>query len=474
MRPATRPRFAISVLFAAVLGGCALQTPPDTQQLARSELTHAQPPVAWKAGSASTVPAAVRDGWLADFGDPQLVALADEALRYNLDLRAAAARVQTAKVAVKLADGALFPTVGLTARTSGQAVGADGQLSGFVLSAIWELDLWGRIRYGQSAAQDVYASAQADAHFARESIVATLATAWFVAAQAVRQQQLAAQMSAAAQQLVTLARQRERVGVGSQVDVAQAQANLQSNRDVERQIDAALLQSRRALEVLLGRYPAAEIALPSTLSHLPAPVAGGVPSELLDRRPDVTAAALRVSAAFARVGEARAARLPSISLTAALSSINSSVFDLKNVDNPSLGLGASLLYPVFAGGRLAAQVEYRTAEQQEAGAAFARTALRAFNEVEAALASEASLARREPLLRQSLADSEHALELERQRYKVGSRDLRSVTQLQMAALAAQLPLLKVQTEQRVQRVQLHLALGSSFAPADAMVPVAIR
>jgi outer membrane protein TolC len=190
-----------------------------------------------------------------------------------------------------------------------------------------------------------------------------------------------------------------------------------------------------------------------------------VPSELLERRPDVIAAQRRVAAAFARVGEAGAARLPRLSLTAALSSISSSTFVLQNSDDPSLGVGATIFYPLFNGGQLAAQVELRTAEQKQAAAAFAQTALKAFNEVETALAGEASLAAREPVLRQGLAESTRALELEQIRYRVGSRDLRSVTQQQLTAYSARMSLLHVQTEQRVQRVQLHLALGGDFGTA---------
>ena len=131
-----------------------------------------------------------------------------------------------------------------------------------------------------------------------------------------------------------------------------------------------------------------------------------------------------------------------------------------------MGVGATVMFPVFNGGQLAAQVELRTAEQKQAAAAFAQTAQRAFNEVESALAAEASLAARDLILQQGLADSTRALELQQARYKVGSIDLRSVTQQQIAAHAASMSLLRVQTEQRVQRVQLHLALGGSFgAPA---------
>jgi NodT family efflux transporter outer membrane factor (OMF) lipoprotein len=456
-------RVRILVLAAALaLAGCALKVPPDAKQLTATELDHAALPAGWKAGGTA---GAVQDRWLASFDDPRLLPLAEEALRYNNDLRLAASRVETASVALKAAGGGLYPEVNVVGRTSGKATGASGQLSGVLVSASWEIDLWGRVRYGQQAADAQYASAQADYRAAQQSIVATLAKGWFLAAEAAQQQRVVTDMVAAAQRLVKLSEDRLRVGAGADADVAIARANLQSYRDSALQIAFALGQSRRALEVLLGRYPAAEIELPSTLATLPAGAATGVPSDLLERRPDVIAAQRRVASAFARVGEAGAARLPRVSLTAALSTISSSVFVLQQRDDPSLGVGASVIYPLFNGGQLAAQAELRTSEQKQAAVAFAQTALRAFNEVEGALAAEASLAAREPVLRQGLADSTRAVELEQVRYRVGSRDLRSVTQQQLAAYSAGLSLLRVQTEQRLQRVQLHLALGGDFAAA---------
>ena len=447
--------FAVSI----ALAGCALNAPPDAKSLAATELAHAPLPAAWTAGG---VPAAVQAGWLASFDDPRLPALAEEALRYNADLRSAAARVDIASAALKAAGGALLPEVNLIGRTGGKATGASGQLSGLLVPASWELDLWGRVRYGEQAADAQFASAQSDERAARQAIVGALAKAWFVAAESVQQRRLVDDMLNSAGRLVTLSEDRLRVGAGADVEVAVARTNLQSYRDNALQIDFALAQSRRALEVLLGRYPAAEIEVPSTMALLPPAANTGVPSELLERRPDVIAAERRFAAAFARVGEARAARLPRISLTAALSSISSSTFVLQQSSDPSFGVGATLFFPLFNGGQLAAQVELRTAEQKQAAAAYAQTALKAFNEVESALASEVSLAAREEVLRQGVSESARALELERTRYRIGSRDLRSVNQQQLAAYSASLALLRIQTEQRVQRVQLHLALGGDL------------
>jgi len=455
------PHRTLPVLAAALaIAGCALDAPPDAKQLAETELAHATPPPAFKAGGS---PSAVQAGWLATFNDPRLLPLAEEALRYNADLRVAAARVEIASAALKAAGGALYPEVNFAGRSGGKATGSSGQLSGLLVSASWEIDVWGRVRYGRAAADAQFASAQADQRAAEQAIVAALAKAWFVAAESELQRRVVREMLGSAETLVSLSGDRLRVGVGNDVDVTQARINLQSFRDNALQIEIALSQSRRALEVLLGRYPAAEIALPVDLPALPPTAPTGLPSELLERRPDIVAAERRFAAAFARVGEARAARLPKISLTAALSSLTSSTFVLQDSGDVSLGGGATLLFPIFNGGQLQAQVELRTAEQKQAGAAYAQTALKAFNEVESALATEASLAAREGILREGLRESARALDLEQVRYKIGSRDLRTVAQQQLSAYAANISLLRVQTEQRVQRVQLYLALGGDFA-----------
>ena len=144
----------------------------------------------------------------------------------------------------------------------------------------------------------------------------------------------------------------------------------------------------RALELLLGRYPAAQLEAPGALPPMPPPIPAGLPSELLERRPDVIAAERRVAAAFNRTGEAQAARLPRISLTASVNSISSELFVLQERDNPVWSVGASLLAPIYQGGALKAQVEIRTAEQKQAVAEYARVALRAFSDVENALAAE--------------------------------------------------------------------------------------
>src|SRR6185503_1796622 len=185
-------------------------------------------------------------------------------------------------------------------------------------------------------------------------------------------------------------------------------------------------QAIRALELLLGRYPAAAAAPTPQLPGFPGEVPGGLPSTLLERRPDVIAAERRVAAAFNRIQEAKAARLPAIALTTSVSSISSDLFVLQDHDNPVWSLGANLLTPLYRGGALKTQVEIRTAEQKQAIAEYASVGLRAFGEVENALSAEIAAREREQILAQVVSDNQQALTVVQAQFNVGSTDLRFV------------------------------------------------
>jgi multidrug efflux system outer membrane protein len=352
--------------------------------------------------------------------------------------------------------------VDLLARGGGKLSGDNSGLSGAVLTASWELDLWGRVRYARAAAVADAASVAADYEFARQSIAAAVAKNWFLATEAGLQAENARQTVRDGEQLVQLAETRTKVGVGRDEDVYIARADVATSRDAVRQLELSQEQALRALELLIGRYPSGAIKVTPQLPGQPESIPPGLPSELLERRPDVIAAERRVAAAFNRIGEAKAARLPTISLTTGVSAISSDLFVLKERDNPIWNVGASLLMPIYRGGALRTQVEIRTAEQKLALANYASIGLRAFAEVEAALAAENAAREREQILTQALADNRRAYDVVQTQFKVGSTDLRFVTQRELALFATQSALTRVQAEQRVQRVNLHLALGGSF------------
>ncbi len=451
----------LAVAVAASLAGCALKSPPERDELAKEAAPNRQVPGKWTAPG-GTVEVAVADRWLASFGDPQLDALAQEALAYNADLQVAAARVEQAAGYQKVAGAALYPQVNLLARGGGKMSGDSTGLQGVGVFVNWELDLWGRVRAGARAAHSQYVSAALDAEYARQSLAAQVAKGWFIATEARMQRALADETVRASARLAGLAQDRLRVGLGDEYDVRLAQANLQTFRDAAQNLDLSYQQALRSLETLAGRYPAAAVAVPPELAAAPAPVPVGMPSGLLERRPDVVAAERRVAAAFYRTEEAKAARLPRISLTAAVTSISSELFVLKEQNNPVWSAGASLVAPLYLGGQLQAQVEVRTAEQKQAVAEYGRIGARAFGEVENALSADFALDEREVILKQAVAENERALELANIRYRVGSGDLRGVLQQSLALYAARASLVHVRSERLVQRVNLYLALGGSF------------
>ncbi len=469
------PGFILSAAVTAfVVAGCATKSPPTQAEIHEQSgtLTNLALSNPWKAAQVSTN--AIQDNWLATYDDAQLNALVAEAMTNNLDLRVAATRVEQAGQYVELAKAALRPTVSLLGTGGLNMGGGDvsSALQGASLGASWEPDLWGRMRYGRNAAQSTYASTQADFEFSRQSLAATVAKGWFTASETYLQLEIGEAMVKAAQELVTLAEQRQRIGPGNEQDVVLARANLGNFQDTVRQVRLAHEQSLRAVELLLGRYPGAELAARRDLARLPGAIPAGLPIEMLERRPDLVAAERRVAAAFNRVGEAKAARLPRLILNANLAVLDSDILQLKeDFDNPTGGVGARLVAPIYQGGALKTQVEIRTLEQKEAVAQYARQALRALGDVENALAAGQNLAGREPGLRQVLADSERALALAETSYRVGRGDLRAVQQQQLSVHAARLALLRVQSEQLSQRANLHLALGGSFEqpppPAEA-------
>lgn len=466
------PILALGGLALAWLAGCATLSPPDSTEIRAQAGRLAEMPLeeSWKAADSN---GEIQDNWLTSFADTQLNALVEEALRNNPDLSVAATQVEQAAQYVELAKAALRPSINLFGVGGINMGGGDmsSALQGASLGVSWEPDLWGRLRYGRNAAQATYTSMQADYEFARQSIAAAVARGWFTATETWLQLGLAEQAVQASTDLVVLAEDRWQVGVGSEQDMLLARANQAVLEDAARQVRLAHSQSLRALELLLGRYPAAELQARQELTAMPGPLPSGLPLQMLERRPDMVAAEQRVAAAFNRVGEAKAAKLPSITLNANVAAISSEILQLQDdFDSPTGGAGARLLAPIYRGGALTTQVEIRTLEQKEAVADYARKALQALSDVENGLAASESLSARQGLLERAVDDNRRALEMANQSYRVGRIDMRAVQQQLLSLQSSQQALLRVQSEQLSQRANLHLALGGSFAEAVQLVP----
>src|SRR3982751_1474454 len=448
------------VVLALLAGGCAVGTPPKPDDIRAQSIPHLAVPAAWTGAPGLT--GSLANDWLSSFGDPRLDALVREAMQYNVDLLVAAARVEQAAGYAKAAGAAIYPALNLLAHGGGKFGGDNSGLSGFGLFANWELDLWGRARSQRLAGAAQYDATVADVAFARQSIAALVAKSWLLAIQARASRAIANDVVASSERSVGLASDRLRVGRGDEYDVTLAQASVETSRDAARQLALAEQQALRALELLLGRYSPAAIDVPATLPRIARDVPVGLPSELLERRPDVVAAERRVDAAFYRVSEAKAARLPKIALSVSVSSIESSLFVLQSHSNPVASFGANLVAPLFAGYALEAQVDVRTAEQKLAIADYGRVATMAFSEVENALSASLTADDRESILARAVTSNTRGVELARVRYNVGSGALRAVLQQNIALFASRTTLLQAQADRLVQRVNLHLALGGAF------------
>jgi NodT family efflux transporter outer membrane factor (OMF) lipoprotein len=451
------------IVAAIALAGCALKEMPPREEVASQAMLNLTPPAQWAATHGNAGP--VADNWLVTLNDPWLNELVKEAIAYNPDLRIAAARVDVAAAYLAAAKSPAWPQVNLVARGGGKMSGDSSGLEGVGLFASWELDLWGRVRAQARSSELQYDSARLDAEYARQSLASLVVKGWILAVESRLQKAQAEHSLRSAEELASLARDRLRVGSDDEYAVTLAQANVEAFRDTVRNLDLAYGNALRALETLLGRYPAASVAVAEKLPAWPGDIPAGLPSELLERRPDVVAAERRVAAAFYRTEEAKAARLPRITLVASYTSINSELFVLQSRDNPVFSAGAGLLQPLFLGGLLQAQVDARTAEQQAAIAEYGKVGARAFGEAEGALAASATASEREEILARSVRENERALALANIRYRVGTVDLGAVQQQQLALYSAQVTLLRVQSERLVQRVNLHLALGGSFEPS---------
>lgn len=453
-----------------VLGACgARPTPPPEDLTAGALSTEAPDAFAAEAGSG-----AVEDGWLATFADPTLDALVAEALAANRDLAAASARLDQAAAFARQAGADLKPQVGYAMGAAGAGTGDGGtsKAVGAGLTVSWELDVWGRLSSAQSAAQEEFASTAADFEFARQSLAASVAKAYFLLIQAVQQELIAeafARLQARNVELVTL---REGVGRASAFDVALARSAEATAKDQVRLANSGRERAARSLELLLGRYPKAEMIPEAELPAPPPAPPAGLPSELLERRPDLVAATRRVAAAFNQVESAKAARLPRLAITAG-GGVSSGEFRSLSASDVFWNLGANLLGPIYDGGRLKEQVVIETAKQQEALANFGQTALRAFQQVEETLAEETRLIDRLALVTTADTEQGEALRLSDLRFEAGVIDQVDLLAVQAQALNTRLAVLAIQTQRLTNRIDLHLALGGGFdvpPPAETTPP----
>ena len=418
-------------------------------------------------------PAAER--WWTLFGDPVLDALVDEALAKNRDLAAAAERIEQARAQVSIARSAQLPSAGVEATRSRAR---SSQLGSFpippefvetnsnqlVLRATWEIDFWGKYRRASEATRADLAASESGRDAIRASLVADVARGYFaLRALDARLAELSRTLDGRRQSL-SLQQLRYDAGVVSEVELRQVEGELRATEAAIPAARQALVQQEGALVLLLGRSPrevfSAAVARGTVQAPTAVEVPAGLPSDLLLRRPDLREAEARLQAANARIGVARAAFFPTISLTGYFGGQSQSLGDLFTGPARTWSLAADALQPLFAGGQLRGGVDLANSRTREAALGYQHAVANAFREVRDAIAHQSNA--REALVAQQarVGALERTYSLERLRYDNGAVSLFEVLETERQLIGARLEAIDAERERTAAIVELYLALGA--------------
>jgi len=463
---APKSRAVAGLLLAAMLAGCAVG--PTYERPSAAE------PAGWKemptaAGWVAATPAdaAARGPWWQLFGDPLLDELAERVQVNNQNIAAAVAAYTQAQAAVREQRAALFPTLGLSAsaRRSGDRNNGSSNASGansVALGAAWEPDLWGRLRASVSSAQAQAQASEADLAAARLSMLGELVIDYFSLREADAELATLAATIEGYERSLTINSNRYEAGIAAQSDVLQAQTLLANTRSQR----AALVRTRatfeHAIAVLTGVPPAGFAIAAADWKPTVPMMPPGLPSELLQRRPDIAVAERAVASANEQIGIARSAYYPSFSFDASLGRSSSRISDLFNASDALWSLGLSMAQVVFDAGAIGARVDHAKAAHAGAVANYRQTVLSAFQAVEDQLGALTSLAEQ---VAQSRIASTAADKTEEQiinRYRAGQVDYTDVVVAQASALNARRNVLQLQVAQQIAAVGLIQALGGGW------------
>ena len=457
-------RAATALAAAALLAGCAA-VGPDYQRPAIPL------PAQYPQGDGGS--AVLAADWWRSYGDATLTQLVDKALAANADIAQAAARVELAEAQLREASGAQQPALGAGANAGRTQLGAavpsnpygvtvtgnDFKLS---LSASYEIDFWGRLRRATEAARAQLLASRAARDTVRLTVAGAVAQGWF-ALRSLDEQALATRATLSTREAgARLAAERLKGGVGSALDAEQAEIL---------RADAALqlreLQRQRALaQSFLGLLTAdPALALPEgrlAADALPPQPPAGLPSALLERRPDIRRAEELLVAANAQIGVARAAMFPQVSLTGALGDESGALSSLLKAPARFWSAGFGLTLPLFDGGRNQARTDQAGARQREAVGAYQAAVATAFKEVADALASLSAARESQGEFVRRDAAAAHALKLARARFDAGYTGYLELLDAQRTATAAQLDVVRNRQAQLNASVDLVKALGGGW------------
>lgn len=456
------PRSLLLVLpVAAWLTGCAVtQVSPPAPVVAPAAFKESGP---WESGrwqrSASQSPSARPQAWWTVFHDPVLDDLVSRLAVGNENLRGLAAQVNSAKATVDASRSALWPSLSVgpsltrsraTTNTSGNVVGTNAVNNSVALSAnaSWEIDLWGHLSQASAQAKAAYQASEDDLAAARLSVQSTLVQTYLSLRTAEAQAALLTRSLQAYDKSLSLTQARYDGGLAARSDVLQAQTQLKSVQAQLAESRAQRAQLEHALAVLLGVAPSS-LDLASGQGTLPAAPAIPriLPSQLLQRRPDVTAARHRVEAAYAQIGVADAAYFPSLNLSASAGYRHDSLAGLLSAPNLFWSVGPSLTEVIFNGGqRELASAQARSGADQ-ATATYRQTCLTALQEVEDNLVLADQLDQEVQSLAEALDDAQRNLDIVMAQYQGGTVSYLNVVTAQTSALNSESSLLQVRNRQ---------------------------
>jgi multidrug efflux system outer membrane protein len=464
----SKPAVAAALLS---LSGCSLAPDYHRPEVAAAT-TYKEVPSGWTvaAPAADAAPAA----WWEAFGDPVLTDLESRIEKGSPSLAAAVARYDEAVGQLHAARADLYPTIGVGGsaerdRTSAHAPTSRGVSSTFndyqaAASLSWEIDLFGRIRNQVKANRSEAQASAADLAGVRLGLQTSLATAYFQMRGLDAREGLLRQTVDAYQRAYELTDVRHEGGIASGLDTSRARAQLASAKAELASLPAQRAAFEHAIAVLVGEPPSTFAVAADPRQSAPPAFPTGTPSTLLQRRPDIDAAERRVYSANARIGVARAAFFPALSLGGA-GGFETTGPNLLSTASSFWALGpASLALTVFDGGKRAAQVRVARAEFNEAAATYKQTVLIAFKEVEDDLASGRDLVAQEKNQRDAVQASETTQDLALTRYRDGASDYLDVVTAQTAALDAERTLLGLHTQQLTTAVDTVRALGGVARP----------
>ncbi len=447
---------SIAVL-ALVAAGCATPVP---QALAPKDV-----PAAFTAPVAKDAPVWPQADWWKAFGSDEMSGFIVDAQANNLDIAQAAARVLQAEAQSDIAESSLFPSLDLSggAQRQGAKSGPSANSFSAGLSASYELDIFGRVRADVRGASEQLKSSIFAQQGVALSVTANTGNT-YLDVLALRQRVAIAKSNiAAARRVLDITEAKVTNGVSSRLDLAQQTAQVAGQEAQIPALEEQERESRYALALLLARIPEGFDVQAKDLNNIQAPpVAPGLPSELLRRRPDVAQAEAALAAAHANVDAARAAFFPSINLTAGGGAASTALSALFKSSSLSYSIGASLLQTIFDGGRLIGQSKFAQAQRQELVAAYRQSVLNAFSDVESALGQVYSLSEQERFTQIQADNAAEAFRISEIQYREGVADLLSVLQSQQTLFTAQDRLGQIKLARIQADISLYRALGGGW------------